>query len=479
MAALIGALLSTTLTFAAFPGSSQADVATASPFLLGVDVSSGLFDPTAVSAFGSTVGSPVSIVQNFISWGDTSVNQFPGYHVDQILAAGSTPEITWDPTTDGEGVNQPQMSLASIADGEYDSYITQFAEAAKAVGQPIMLRFAHEMNGDWSSYCECNSGNQPGDFVRAWRHVYDIFQAVGATNVEWIWSPNAEDPGDPSLKSLYPGDSYVDWVGIDGYSYPLQGCETPAQIFGATVSDVRSFTSKPIMFAEVGISAACSDKPELISDLFSWLETQPEVQSFTWWQRVDDSPGDDNDYTVNSDASSLSAFASGLQDYIEWRTTQTLSAPASGSPGGPSEASPTPGGPSEASPSQASDAAESTDDAATSGAPGGVSGPLASSGSPAGPTEGAYAATARDSKKPKDVVTKRVRIVVSAPGAKSVKLLSLRPGRKLDPIAGGRWATSVTLRGTTATSRKGLEVRVRVVNRYPQLTRALILRISN
>ena len=50
------------------------------------------------------------------------------------------------------------------------------------------------MNGNWFAWMEGVNGNQPGEYVAAWRHVHDIFTAVGATNVSWVWCPNV-DPG--------------------------------------------------------------------------------------------------------------------------------------------------------------------------------------------------------------------------------------------------------------------------------------------
>jgi hypothetical protein len=308
---------------------------------LGVDVSTGFYSTAAVDNFQSLVGVPVGIVQNFISWEYTTsntFNQFPTSHVLAIIADGHTPEITWDPTITGDpSVNQPSMSLAAIADGDYDSYIDTFAESAASVKAPILIRFANEMNLPSTSYSETNSGNQPGDFVRAWRHVWELFQQAGATNVSWIWSPNIVPAGDDSLAELYPGDAYVNWVGVDGYSYPQEGCETAEQEFTPFLDEIEKFTSKPVMLAETGIAAACANKPALITSLFSWLQTQPEIQSLTWWERSDS----DENYLVESSAASETAFQVGVASWESWLST------ASGDPtvtSGSSTTQTTPGG---------------------------------------------------------------------------------------------------------------------------------------
>jgi hypothetical protein len=277
------------------PAAADAASSGAGQFVPGVDLTSGFYDTSAVTEYDDMIGQPAGIVQAFVSWDypqQPSLSQFPTSHVKAVIGVGGTPEITWDPTVTGGTSADPTISFADIAAGDYDSYITSFAEAAKSVDAPVMIRFAQEMNGAWTTYYLGDRGDSAAEFIAAWRHIHDIFAAVGATNVGWIWSPNLVAQGDSSLSAMYPGDAYVDWVGIDGYSYPLEGCTAPAEIFGPAVREIQGFTSKPMMLAEVAISGSCAQKPTLIANLFSWLETQPGIDSFVWWDRVDAKDGD-------------------------------------------------------------------------------------------------------------------------------------------------------------------------------------------
>ena len=78
----------------------------------------------------------------------------------------------------------------------------RWARALAAFGGPVRLRFAQEMNGDWYPWGAGTNGNTPAEFVRAWRHVHDIFTAAGATNVQWVWSPVSGAPA-----AVLPGRS--------------------------------------------------------------------------------------------------------------------------------------------------------------------------------------------------------------------------------------------------------------------------------
>src|SRR6188768_3715425 len=104
------------------------------------------------------------------------------------------------------------------------------------------------------------NGNAPGEYVAAWRHVHDIFTAVGAANASWVWCPYAETRAhlrEQPLKPLYPGSSYVDWTCMDGYNWG-QSPVNPrpwrsfAKIFGLTYKALTKKVAphKPLMLGE-------------------------------------------------------------------------------------------------------------------------------------------------------------------------------------------------------------------------------------
>ena len=114
----------------------------------------------------------------------------------------------------------PDFQLSDVLSGRYDSYIREFAEAARNWGHSFFLRYDWEMNGNWFPWNEAVNENNPGEYVAAWRHVHDIFTAVGATNATWVWCPYAEDDRHfTNLAPLYPGDEYVDWTCMDGFNW--------------------------------------------------------------------------------------------------------------------------------------------------------------------------------------------------------------------------------------------------------------------
>ncbi|HEY5833161.1 glycoside hydrolase family 26 protein [Streptomyces sp.] len=233
---------------------------------------------------------------------------FSAANAELSYQQGALPLVTWEPFGDSRDRNQPRYALKRIATGSYDAYVIRFARQVKATGQPIVLRLAHEMNGDWYPWSERNSGNRPGDYVKAWRHVHDLFQAVGATEVIWVWSPNVpRGTGGTALRPLYPGDDYVDWIGLDGYGF---GERTATEVLQPALDTITRFTGKPILLTETGSSPG-PHQAGWTADLFRWIKRTPNVIGFIWFQHSEDEGGQ-YDYRFDIDPRTKAAFRQGL-----------------------------------------------------------------------------------------------------------------------------------------------------------------------
>src|SRR6266568_3348471 len=135
-------------------------------------------------------------------------------------------------------------------------------------GDTHSLRFDWEMNGwwqfPWATALDPTSGNAinsntPQDYVNAWRHVHDIFTKVGATNVSWVWCPNISSNGTIPLSQLYPGNTYEDWVCLDGYNKDPNTWQTFAQVYSGS-----SYNGNHNSYAE--ITSVAPSKPLMIGE---------------------------------------------------------------------------------------------------------------------------------------------------------------------------------------------------------------------
>jgi beta-mannanase len=186
------------------------------------------------------------------------------------------------------------------------------------------------MNGNWYPWASGVNGNTSASFIAMWRHVHDIFAKEGASNVRWIWSPNVDFAGATPLESLYPGDAYVDWVGLDGYNWGMVNGWTPwhsfTDLFGASYARITRLTNKPVIIGEMssvesGAPAGQSKATWISSALGVELPNNfPRVRAFVWF---DQNNGGQRDWRIDSSPDSLAAFRAAIAAKTYSSTFQT------------------------------------------------------------------------------------------------------------------------------------------------------------
>ncbi len=232
-----------------------------------------------ITAFESRLGEPFAIVSIYQAWGDRPDEaDFPLRAASTIDRLGSIPMITWEPwVKDFDSELRPNLpkpaereyaSLAAIARGDYDFYVTRWAASAAQYRKPVYLRFAHEMNDPYRYPWGPQNGNRPADFIAAWKHVHLIFQKMNATNVLWVWSPHISMPW---FEYYYPGDEWVDWVGTGVLNYgdaaPWSRWWTFHQIVEKSYPALVAL-HKPIMITEFGTVAGGGDAAQWYAQAF-------------------------------------------------------------------------------------------------------------------------------------------------------------------------------------------------------------------
>ncbi|WP_310499108.1 stalk domain-containing protein [Paenibacillus qinlingensis] len=180
-------------------------------------------------------GKKHAIYLAYSPWGKS----FPSAYAKRAKEAGGALQIAWE----------PHSGLDPVTDG---AYLRSWAKEAKASGIPIFLRFAGEMNGAWVEW----NGN-PAQYIAKFRMLHDVF-AAEAPNVAMVWSPGDVPAND--IDPYYPGDAYVDWVGVSLYIEPYSNGD-PTQPSMLATSNVERLTRlyntyadrKPLMLSETGV----------------------------------------------------------------------------------------------------------------------------------------------------------------------------------------------------------------------------------
>jgi hypothetical protein len=240
---------------------------------------------------------------------------FPTFIMEKLRERGTIPFLSWASQSVPASLDQPDFTLASVAGGKHDAYVREFAEQAKEWGRPFFLRFDAEMNGFWFPWGEGVNGNKKGDYVAAWRHVHDIFTAVGASNATWVWCPNVDFTRFLTpLHSLYPGDDYVDWTCLDGFNWGKTRHSSGWQSFNEVFHDtykrvVKIAPKKPMVIGEIAAEERGGSKPNWIKHTFRAIpEKYKKVRAVIWFDEKDQGMN----WPIESTKRSTNAFAKAI-----------------------------------------------------------------------------------------------------------------------------------------------------------------------
>ena len=263
---------------------------------------------------------------------------FPRRRVETIWRSGSVPYIAFLPHSGVfYGVGRPQeypettFALQRIVDGAFDAPLRAWARAARDGGIPLLMSFGAEVNDDWGPWSATWNGAGEtagyGDpaypdgaerFRDAYRHVVGLFRAEGATNVTWFFHADTYPPHDwwNRLEWYYPGDAYVDWLGVSGYgSLSAQGpvVNFAAKMDASAVYQVLTrLSARPMAVVEMGVvDGPARVKPEWIRRAFSALRSgrYPRIRAAVWWNWRFESI----DTRIDSSPAALAAFREGIR----------------------------------------------------------------------------------------------------------------------------------------------------------------------
>jgi hypothetical protein len=303
--ALIAGALLILMVVAAQPGRVPAPagasmVPSAGGALFGASIQAPSADVAAqqqsVTALEAGLGRTLDIDHNFYPWD----KEFPTWREAWDIQSGRIPMISWNGT----------LTLG-IGLGQQDALISARADAVKALGHTVLIRWMWEMDGNRKQ----DDSIVPITYVLAWRHIHDMFVSRGATNVEWVWCPNASafSPG-ANGPDYYPGDDYVDWVCADGYNWAPGRAGDKWRGFAPIYKDFYAWglaRGKPMMVGEFGVQERGPDeKAAWIADARQTVKTRfPEIKAVVYFD-----VNRDYDWRMDTSPSALAAFRDWARD---------------------------------------------------------------------------------------------------------------------------------------------------------------------
>ena len=214
-----------------------------------------------------------------------------------------------------------KRSLYPLLEGEYDAHLQEYADALKAYGDPVLFRLNNEMNGDWCTYSAYYTAMDTEIFRESWRYVHRFFQEADVDNVIWVWNPHdLSFPGFAWNHTImyYPGDAYVDIIGLTGYNpgtwFPGEHWRYFLEIYPSLYREYANLFAQPFMIPEFGSSSFGGDKVAWIEDMFRYMPGYDRIQVAIWWNGIDwdDEGNPGRIYRLDETPETLDAFRRGL-----------------------------------------------------------------------------------------------------------------------------------------------------------------------
>ena len=258
----------------------------------------------------------VHFFQPFAVDGGTTQHFYPSKErINDVIDKGYIPMITLENHFVNLSPAIKQPNLYSIVEGHFDSFFVDWAKQVKEVNGTVLLRIRPEFNGDWYPWCIVNNDRNPELFIEAFRHIHDIFKKEKVDNVKFIWCPNSMSLPQESwnyIMDAYPGDEYVDFVGLDIYngagksltwrSFRKEGIEVYYTV-------TKLLKNKPIIICETASRERTLSEPKNAQNKAEWIEQmadalQTDMSQFrllTWFNEKET-------FRINSSLSSKNAF---------------------------------------------------------------------------------------------------------------------------------------------------------------------------
>ncbi len=254
--------------------------------------------------------------RQFYSWGDTFDNNIKPY-MEWTSLEGRIPVINLSVK------NGSTITLwSNIANGSQDIYLMEMATQIKLWNKPAFFIFHHEPQG-----IACDNGKNPcagnaTDYVAAWRHLRQVFNDVGISNLAYMWDvvPSFSQMNLDYTRSLYPGDDIIDWLAVNPFNLYESGNNWKDVVDLSTIFySWASTKGKPIAFGAYGTNEDSAQLGTRKSQWFANAQSQiknsmPALKLMEYYDSPAYPPGIPYDWSVDSTPQSLDAYRNMVLD---------------------------------------------------------------------------------------------------------------------------------------------------------------------
>ena len=233
------------------------------PAVIGVDLS-GLSGRPAEEILKNSEAVRKNVVDTYNRGGITTVS----WHFSNPASGGG---FYWK-----DSVSVRAIELIKPGGSHHEKYkeilttVADFAKSAKGkdgASVPMLFRPYHEFDGDWFWWGKSHCSRE--DFISVWQFTVSYLRdTLGVHNFIYVFSPDCRFNSEEEFLERYPGDQFVDMVGMDNYAdfgrdgkYNLKAGVQKLKI----ISDYAKKANKLAAFTETGL--------ETIPDKNWWTES--------------------------------------------------------------------------------------------------------------------------------------------------------------------------------------------------------------
>jgi hypothetical protein len=309
-------------------GGVAATASSGSDPLQGVYV--GAADPSGVASFAAATQTSVSIASEYLpsSSGWAGMDGANG-GLDWMFAGGWANSgytlslgVPMIPTTSS---GAPVGSLATGASGAYNAYFVSLAQALVAAGESnAYLRLGWEFDGGWYAWSATTPAAE-ASYAAYFAQIVTAMRAVPGAAFKFVWNPDAAAFNDApyNVALAYPGNAYVDVIGLDAYDQSWVSPQTAANAWNQTLSPsltlAHAFAAgkgEPLAFPEWGVAIrgdghGLGDDPLYVANMLAFMHAP--ANDVTYESYFDfDVPGQVDAITDGNFPNALAAFSADL-----------------------------------------------------------------------------------------------------------------------------------------------------------------------
>lgn len=253
------------------------------------------------------------VIVNYSEFENTTKHPNLEKRLDQAWQNGKVLELTLQTNNSTQG-----NMVYRVLQGEYDSFLNNYAKTIADFDHPVLFRLGNEMNGDWCPYSGYNTSRDAEIYVDFYRYIYNIFDEQGVDNVIWVWNPNDKSFPDfqwNSAYNYYPGDEYVDVIGMTAYNtgtyYSGLGEKWVSfqELYQNTYEEYSEHFGQALMITEFASASRGGSKSQWIKDMFIKIASYNRIKLAIWWDGCD-YKGEEiaRNYTIRENQEILNSF---------------------------------------------------------------------------------------------------------------------------------------------------------------------------